>query len=66
MYRIHFDIKTGKFVVQVVCCHLFWRSVPDVAFANYFEAVEHVKLIGLDQLYADRSVNKFGGYTSHR
>ncbi len=57
MYRIEFDPSSGKFVIQVSWFG-FWRKVSKAAFENYFEATEHVKAIGLNQLYQDRSINR--------
>ncbi len=71
MYRIHFDHKIGRFTIQVLIFGLFWRDVAEsgdeqnsnrITFKTIDEAIQHVKSIGLDRLYADKSVNKFNNY----
>ena len=73
MYRIHFDPKISKFVVQVQRFGLLWvtctvlcidREGPnDVYLTNtfdtYLKAAEYVTAIGLDTLYADKSANMY-------
>jgi len=72
MYRIHFDPRFGRFVIQVKFYGCFWRNIVKLAdnnstteslmFKTFKEAEEHVQSIGLDKLYVDRSVNKFREY----
>lgn len=72
MYRIHFDPKIGRFIIQVMVLGCFWAPVKKLAdtndkvdrltFNKFSEAVDHVEAIGLDKLYADKSANK---YRSH-
>ena len=74
MFRIHFNPKTGRFVIQIGCClGLFWRTVQrevhglggepaavlDHEFDTYNEALIYATNIGIDTLYADRSANQF-------
>jgi len=71
MYRISFDPKTGRFIIQILRFGLFWVNVqreipgPDgpvtindtFSFQTYDAARKHVEATGLDQLYQDRSEN---------
>ena len=74
MYRIHFDPKTGMFLVQVGCYFgLFWKTVgreirglagetsvwEPLRFETYRDAGLYIDTIGLSALYDDRSANKF-------
>ena len=74
MFRIHFDPKLGRFIVQVQKFGVIWvnvmglkddnSGVEALTFKTFDEAVSHVKSIGLDKLYADKSANKFREYMS--
>lgn len=76
MFRIHFDPKLGRFIVQIHHLGMFWRSVMALnedksgtdllMFKTFDEASEYVKSIGLDKLYRDMSVNKFREYMTGR
>lgn len=74
MYRIHFDHKTGKFILQAsIFFGLYWITVKNgdgngdgYAFNTYEEARKHVSKIGLDQLYKDKSANQFHDYIMGR
>lgn len=58
MYRIHFDPRTGEFVIQVSCWWFFWFAVStNHPLTTYDEARAYVGAIGLDKLYQDRSEN---------
>lgn len=66
MYRIHFDHKSGKFIIQVSSWFNFaWQNVicgfskEALYFDTYDKAVQHVNEIGLNKLYQDRSHNQF-------
>lgn len=69
MFRIHFDPRVGCFTIQVLALGCFWVSVKKLAdsndktdrllFSRFEDAVSHVKTIGLDKLYLDRSENKY-------
>lgn len=72
MFRIHFDPKLGRFIIQVHRFGLLWRSVMalnddssgtnQMMFKTFDEASSYVKSIGLDKLYRDGSTNKFREY----
>lgn len=72
MFRIYFDPKLGRFIIQVHRLGIFWRSVMalnddssgtnQLMFKTFDEASEYVKSIGLDKLYRDGSANKFREY----
>lgn len=68
MYRIHFNYKTGNFVVQVLVLGLFWMTVrrkyetgdlydENTEFSNYGVACQWVEIIGLNRLYTNKSAN---------
>ena len=67
MYRIHFDPKIGRFVIQVLVWGIFWKSLKKLtekmdsvevhSFQKLNEAMAHVSEIGLDKLYQNKSVN---------
>jgi hypothetical protein len=62
MYRIHFDHRTGMFVIQVLYWGLFWTTVRSadnegLSFKTFSEATKHVTAVGLDQLYQNKSIN---------
>lgn len=69
MYRIHFNPKIGRFIIQVLIFGCIWAPVKKLAesndkveqltFQKFDDAVSHVKSIGLDKLYADKSANKY-------
>ncbi len=68
MYRIHFSPQVGKFVVQVLWIGSVWRTVrqheasgpsTELTFRTYSEAKTHVSEIGLDQLYSNKSADKY-------
>lgn len=73
MFRIHFDPKLGRFVLQVKT-GLFWRTTMSLAnsndttswmlFATYDEVMDHVKAIGLNKLYRDGSRNVFDAFVN--
>lgn len=58
MYRIHFNPKTGKFVIQVQAFSMLWVDAKGMSFATYDEAASHVEEVGLNKLYEDRSEDK--------
>jgi hypothetical protein len=66
MFRIHFDPKTGMFLLQVKGHGFFWRTVmaskTPARFKSYDDVMNHVKEIGLNKLYRDGSANKFMQY----
>lgn len=72
MYRIHFDPRIGRFIIQVLVFGLFWSSVKKLAESNdktesltfhTFEgAVNHIQSIGLDKLYKDGSAMRYRAY----
>jgi hypothetical protein len=74
MFRIHFDPKLGRFIVQVHRFGIFWSSVMalnddssgtnQLMFKTLDEASAYVKSIGLDKLYRDGSANMFREYMS--
>ena len=76
MFRIHFDPKLGRFLIQINQHHIFWKSIKALnqdnsgtevmMFKTFDEASDHVKSIGLDKLYRDRSENKFREYMGQR
>lgn len=76
MYRIHFDPKIGRFIVQVLAFGFIWVSVQKLAdsndktepltFTQFDEATSHVKTIGLDKLYRDKSENQFRAHMTGR
>lgn len=69
MFRIHFDYKVGRFVIQVKTGSMFWSSVQVLAednestkpitFETYDKAIAHIKAIGLDRLYKDKSISRY-------
>ena len=62
MYRIMFDYKTARFVVQIWAYGLFWRNAQDLNYGTYNEALDAVQNIGLDKLYQDKSANAYQAY----
>lgn len=72
MFRIHFDPRLGRFLIQVKVNGFFWKNVMKLAdkepiseamtFKTFADAQEHVKSIGLDKLYANKSENRFREY----
>ena len=76
MYRIHFDPKIGRFIIQVLVLGFIWAPVKKLAesndkveqltFQKFDDAVSHVKSIGLDKLYADKSANVYREQVSNR
>ena len=76
MFRIHFDPKLGRFLIQINQHHIFWKSIMALnqdnsgtevmMFKTFDEASDYVKIIGLDKLYSDRSENKFREYMGQR
>lgn len=69
MFRIFFDPKLGRFIIQVKGYGFFWRTVMSYKdgdnltsvklFETFDQAMDHVKVIGLNKLYRDGSANKF-------
>ena len=74
MYRIHFDARIGRFIIQVLVYGLFWKTVFHVSsqeekiakfqfekhsFEKLTEASEHCTIIGLDKLYTNKSANYY-------
>lgn len=62
MYRIHYDPKFGRFVIQVGCCFgLFWTTVRQVFAGGTDEApvdvfkVRHYQTYELAQKFATES-----------
>lgn len=55
MYRIHFQVRTGKWVIQFLVWGLFWVTVKDdagqVRFEDFDAAVDYTTVRGLDQMY---------------
>jgi len=74
MYRIHFDPKIGRFIIQVLVLGFIWAPVKKLAdtndkvdrltFNKFSDAVDHVHAIGLDKLYIDKSANVYQSYAS--
>lgn len=57
-YRITYDHRTGKFVIEVMgFAGLTWSAARESGKALYFETFDaasaHVKSIGLDRVYQD-------------
>jgi hypothetical protein len=59
MYRIHFDHRTSQFIVQILVFGVLWCNAKLMHYDTLEEARARVTAIGLDQLYADRSADKF-------
>ena len=69
MYRITFDPKISRFVVQILVWHCFWRdcrrdiAVPDtpvnerITFGAYRDAVKWVTDNGLKDAYREAPSN---------
>ena len=73
MYRIVFDPRCGRFLVQISAWFgLFWKNVMcldasgddliPMAFKTFDEAKEYIASIGLDQLYANKSEDQYRTY----
>ena len=72
MFRVHFVPALGKFVIQVSAWFgLSWKTVKhldegrthvDLTFETYKAAMQHVENIGLNDLYRDRSDNRYRDY----
>lgn len=72
MYRIHFDHRIGRFVIQVLVFGLFWRDIAKssdtepvsdrLSFAKLVEAENYIQSIGLARLYKNKSANEFSKY----
>ena len=64
MYRIVFDPRVSRFVVQILVWHLFWKDccfVPDTAkerkritFGSYKDAIKWVENLGLRDAYTEQ------------
>lgn len=59
MYRIIFDYKTARFVVQIVSYQMFWRKAEGMEYGTFDEAVAAVKAVGLDKLYENKSADQY-------
>ena len=73
MYRVHFDPKTGWFILQVSSglFSMFWTTIMETfaeapadapkvrQYATYAEAQKFATESGLATLYVDRSANNF-------
>lgn len=69
MFRIHFNPVLGRFVIQVSQYGFFWTTIKclnekndgiaENSFETYDASICHIKTIGLDKLYEDRSVNRY-------
>lgn len=61
MYRIHFDPKIGKFIIQVLCWYAVWRTVQHedtgLTFDTLGHAERYVADTGLGSLYINKSAN---------
>ena len=63
MYRIVFDPKISRFVVQIMVWHLFWRdchrettdSRERITFGTYSDAAKWVASTGLKEAYAEQA-----------
>jgi hypothetical protein len=70
MYRIHFDHKTGKFVLQIATFGgLWWSTVKTgegdgYTFDTFDKAKARVADIGLDKLYENKSADQYRTYIS--
>lgn len=62
MFRIHFDETKNHFVIQVLRYGFLWRTVRGLDFTSLLAARSYANQIGLDELYKDRSADKFNGY----
>ena len=62
MFRIHFDETQNHFVVQVLRYGILWRTVKGLDFDTLRKAREYVSQVGLDQLYRDKSADKYHAY----
>ena len=60
MYRISFDTRTSRFIVQVLRFGLFWATCrskladDDLQFETYVEARKWVTSIGLNRAYPEQ------------
>ena len=59
MFRIIFDPKVNRFIVQVLQWAILWRTCNEVAFETYVEARHWVNSIGLNNLYVEFESKKF-------
>ena len=67
MYRIVFDPKISRFVVQLLVWHLFWRDCyrekeayaepvhERITFGTYADAAKWVASTGLKEAYAEQA-----------
>ncbi len=58
MFRIVFNYKTCRFVVQVLSWGLFWRTCCEANFETYAEARHWVNSIGLNTAFLEQDPKK--------
>jgi dimeric dUTPase (all-alpha-NTP-PPase superfamily) len=56
MFRIDFDHKTCRFVVQVLTWGILWKTCEKVAFETYADARHWVNSIGLNRVFIDQNL----------
>ena len=59
MFRIIFDYKTARFVVQIIHLGMFWRNAEGLDYGTYDEAKKAVAALGLDKLYENKSADQY-------
>ena len=62
MFRIHFDEQTNRFIIQVLRYGFLWRTVKGLDFSTLRDARSYASSTGLDELYKDKSADKFDAY----
>lgn len=58
MFRIIFDPKTARFVVQILQWAVWWRTCHEASFDTYAEARHWVNSIGLNSLCVELEMKK--------
>lgn len=51
MIRLHFDVTTGMWLVQMLKLGMFWMTVQNQAFDTHDQARAYVTAKGLDKVY---------------
>lgn len=51
MFRYHFNIQTGEWVIQFLRASLFWVPIKDQSFKTIVDAEKYARERGLDKVY---------------
>lgn len=64
MIRLHFDVDTGMWLIQMLKFGMFWMTVQNQAFDNHDDACAYITSKGLNKVYFVQSPPRDTAYAN--